>query len=113
MGTIVIFTLSTEKTRGSAVKSVPHGSLKPSLSHPEAHGVHKALSPSSLGTGLSRWLSGKKAPASAGDAGSVPGLGRSLEKEMAPHSSILAWKFPWMEEPGRLQSMESQRVRHD
>ena len=35
------------------------------------------------------------------------------EKVMAPHSSILAWKIPWMEEPGRLQSMGSQRVRHD
>ena len=32
---------------------------------------------------------------------------------MAPHSSILAWKIPWTEEPGRLQSMRSQRVRHD
>ena len=36
-----------------------------------------------------------------------------LEKEMATHSSILAWKIPWMEEPGRLQSLESPRVRHD
>ena len=36
-----------------------------------------------------------------------------LEKEMATHSSILAWKIPWMEEPGGLQSMGSQRVRHD
>ena len=36
-----------------------------------------------------------------------------LEKEMATHSSILAWKIPSMEEPGRLQSMGSQRVRHD
>ena len=36
-----------------------------------------------------------------------------LEKEMATHSSILAWKIPWMEEPGRLQSMGSQRVAHD
>ena len=36
-----------------------------------------------------------------------------LEKEMATHSSILAWKIPWMEEPDRLQSMGSQRVRHD
>ena len=35
-----------------------------------------------------------------------------LEKAVAPHSSILAWKMPWMEEPGRLQSMGSQRVRH-
>ena len=32
---------------------------------------------------------------------------------MAPHSSTLAWKIPWMEEPGRLQSMGSRRVRHD
>ena len=36
-----------------------------------------------------------------------------LEKEMATHSSILAWKIPRMEEPGRLQSMVSQRVEHD
>ena len=37
----------------------------------------------------------------------------SLEKEMATHSSTLAWKIPWMEEPGRLQSVGSQRVGHD
>ena len=36
-----------------------------------------------------------------------------LEEEMATHSSILAWRIPWTEEPGRLQSMGSQRVRHD
>ena len=36
-----------------------------------------------------------------------------LEKEMATHSSILAWKIPQMEKPGRLQSMGSQRVGHD
>ena len=36
-----------------------------------------------------------------------------LEKEMATHSSILAWKIPWMEESGRLQVMGSQRVGHD
>jgi len=42
-------------------------------------------------------------------------LGRedSLEKEMAIDSSTLAWKIPWMEEPDRLQCMESQRVGHD
>ena len=37
----------------------------------------------------------------------------ALEKEMATHSSVLAWKIPWMEEPGRLWSMGSLRVRHD
>ena len=36
-----------------------------------------------------------------------------LEKEMAIHSSTIAWEIPWTEEPGRLQSMGSQRVRHD
>ena len=36
-----------------------------------------------------------------------------LEKGMVTHSSILAWEIPWTEEPGRLQSMGSQRVRHD
>ena len=36
-----------------------------------------------------------------------------LEEEMAPHSSTLAWKIPWTEEPGRLHSMELQRVGHD
>ena len=45
----------------------------------------------------------------------VQSLGREdpLEKEMAPHSSTLAWKIPWTEEPGGLQSMGSQRVGHD
>ena len=44
-----------------------------------------------------------------------PFLGQEdpLEKEMAIHSSILAWRIPWTEEPGGLQSMGSQRVRHD
>ena len=40
-------------------------------------------------------------------------IANSLEKEMAIHSSILAWKIPWTEEAGRLQSMGSQRVGHD
>ena len=45
----------------------------------------------------------------------VQSLGREdpLEKEMTTHSSTLAWKIPWMEEPGRLQSMGLQRVGHD
>ena len=42
-------------------------------------------------------------------------LGREdpLEKEMATHSSVLAWRIPWTEEPGGLQSMELQKVRHN
>ena len=58
----------------------------------------------------------KNPPANAGDTGDVgPILGQEdpLEEEMVTHSSILAWKIPWTEEPGRLQSVGSQRVRHD
>ena len=47
------------------------------------------------------------------DLGSIPRSGRSLEKEMSTHSSTLAWKIPWAEEPGGLQSMGPQRVGHD
>ena len=45
----------------------------------------------------------------------VPSLGQEdpLEEGMATHSSILAWRIPWTEEPGGLQSMRSQKVRHD
>ena len=55
----------------------------------------------------------KHPPDYAGDVGSVPRLKDHLEKERANHSSILAWEIPWTEEPGGLQSIESQRVRHD
>ena len=48
---------------------------------------------------------GKASACNAGDPGLIPGLGRSLENEMATHSSILAWRIPWSEEPGRLQFM--------
>ena len=55
----------------------------------------------------------KKLAANAGDVGLTSGSGISLEEEMDTHSSILAWAIPWTEEPGGLQSMGSQRVRHD
>ena len=51
--------------------------------------------------------------ASAEDTGSIPGSGRSLEENVATHSSLLAWRIPWTEEPGGLQSMGLQRVGHD
>ena len=56
---------------------------------------------------------GKASAYNTGDHGSVPGLGRSPEKAMATHSSTLAWKIPWTEEPHRPQSTGLQRVRHD
>ena len=55
---------------------------------------------------------GKASACSVGDPGSNPGSGSSLGKGKAPHSSILARKIPWMEEPVGLQSMGSQRVGH-
>ena len=55
----------------------------------------------------------KNSPATAGDVGSISGSGRSLEKEVATHSSLLAWETPWTEAPGGLQSMESQRAGPD
>ena len=71
-------------------------------------GSYKGLARS---RGLPQWLSYKEPACSegdAGDTGSIPGLGRSLEEEMATRSSILAWKIPWTEEPGELQSTGSQ-----
>ena len=58
----------------------------------------------------------KNPPANAGETGVtglIPGQEDSLGKEMATHSSILAWEIPWTEEPGSLQSKGSQRVGHD
>ena len=58
----------------------------------------------------------KNPPTNAGDArdtGLIPVSGRYPGGGNATHSSILAWEIPWTEEPGRLQSMESQRVKHD
>ena len=56
---------------------------------------------------------GKESSCNAGDLGLMPGLEDTLEKEKATHSNILTWRIPRTEEPGRLQSMVSQRVGHD
>ena len=56
--------------------------------------------------------SGKASARNVGDPGSLD-WEDPLEKEMATHSSIIAWRIPWTEEPGGLQSMGSQRVRYD
>ena len=55
----------------------------------------------------------KESACNARDVGSMSGWEDPLEKEMTTHSSILAWRIPWTEEPGWLQSMGSQRVGHD
>ena len=51
--------------------------------------------------------------ANEGDPGSIPGSGRSPEGEMATHSSIIAWRIPWTEEPMGLQLIGSERSEHD
>ena len=56
---------------------------------------------------------GKESTCDAGDLGSIPGLGRSTRGGMTTHSSILAWRITWTEEPGGLQSTGLQRVGHD
>ena len=56
---------------------------------------------------------GKASACNVGDSGSIPGLGRPPEKEMAAHSRTLAWKIPWTEEPGGPQSTGSPRVARD
>ena len=55
----------------------------------------------------------KNPPANAGDIGSILGQEDTLEEEMATHSNILAWKNPWIEESGGLQSMGLQRAGHN
>ena len=72
-----------------------------------------ALQADSLSASFPSSLDGKASAYNEGDPGSIPRSGRPLEKEMATHSSILAWIIPWMEKPGGLQSMASQRVGHD
>ena len=56
---------------------------------------------------------GKESACSAGDPGSILGLGRSPGEGNGHHSTILAWRIPWTEEPDGLQSMGSQRVGHN
>ena len=55
----------------------------------------------------------KDQAANAGDLDSIPHWEDALEKEMSTHSNALAWRIPWIEDPGGLKSMGSQRVRHD
>ena len=76
-------------------------------------GLAYCLTQSLVGRGFPGGLMVKNPPVSAGEAW-VPFLGQEdpLEKEMATHSSILAWEIPWTEEPGGQQSRGSQRVGH-
>ena len=63
--------------------------------------------------GLSGGSDSKESACNVGDPGLIPGLQRSPGEGNATHSSILAWRIPWTEEPGGLQSMGLQRIGHD
>ena len=73
--------------------------------------IHENI-PINIGTSLVAQTV-KESAWNAGNPASIPGSGRTLEKGMATHSSILAKTIPWTEEPGRLQSMGLERVRHN
>ena len=62
-------------------------------------------------TGFPSGSVGKESACNAGDLGVIPGSGRSLEKEMATHSSISAWKIPWTEELGREERLSLQNIK--
>ena len=63
--------------------------------------------------GFSGGSDGEESASNERDPGSIPGSEDPLEKGMATHSSILAWRIPWTEELGGLQPVWSQRVEHD
>ena len=63
-----------------------------------------------LGWGFLGGSDGKESACNAGDPGLIPGWEDPLQKEMATHSSILAWRIPWTEKPSRLQFTGLQRV---
>ena len=94
--------------------------LPPEKQMKSSQTTKQLFSPTSFSASFPRrlgFLDGSDGKASACNAGKpwVQSLGQEdpLEKEMATHSSNLAWKIPWMEEPGGLQSMGSQRVGQD
>ena len=96
--------------------------LKPHLLHcrwilyhwaTASSGASGLLTVNRFNTGAPGASDGKESACSVGDLGSTSGQEDPLEKEMATHFSILTWKNPWSEEPGRLQSMGLQRVGHD
>ena len=62
---------------------------------------------------LPRWLSGKESSCNVGDVGSIPGLGRSPGGGLDNPLQDFCLEIPWTEEPGRLESMGLQRIRHD
>ena len=82
-----------------------------SLAHPKHYSLTLTHS-----QGFPGGTRGEEPPASAGDirdSGSFPGQEDPLQEGMATHPSILAWRIPWTEEPGRLESMGSRRVGHN
>ena len=76
----------------------------------ESFSLPSSLEAASISWGFPGGSDGKESTCNEGDLGLIPGL---VEKGMATHSTILAWRIPWTEEPGRLQTLGSKRVGHD
>ena len=99
---------------GSSAGREPAWNAGDPSSIPGSHKIpwRRGRLPTQVFLGFPGGSDGKEPACNAGDLGLIPGLGRSLEESMATHSSILAWRIPWTEEPGGLQSTGSQRVGH-
>ena len=95
---------------GVGLTAVPGSSLQTPLHGPARSALPRQNLDSDISGGFPGGSDGRESSCYAGDLGSIPALGRSLEKEMATHSSFLTWRIPWTEEPGGLQFMGSQEL---
>ena len=103
-------------SKGSSNREITHSSKQKTWAITQENGrvvlkLFQKLSRLSLPLGFPGGLPVDNSTTNAGDVGSIQSLGQEnpLEKEMATHSSVLAWEIPWTGEPGRLQSMGSQQ----
>ena len=97
------------KSLSANAGDVRDGGSIPGLGRSPGEGI--GYLPTGVFLGFSGGSDGKESACNAGDLGSIPGLGRSHGERT--HSTILAWRIPWTEGPGRLESTGSQRVGHD
>ena len=112
MGLIPALGRSPGAGNGNPLQCLENPHLQCCRKHPLQPAASSLLSSAIITNEM--WIdgsAGKESACNAGDtgdvsAGSIPGLGKSLEEEMATHSSILAWRIPWTEQSGGLQSME-------
>ena len=113
---VFIFTPSTLQQQNHEFHPPPHPChycLRACLEILAVAHWRRTWQPTPVFLGFPAGSDGKESTCNAGHLGSIPGLGRSPHRGHATHSTVLAWRIPWTEEPGRLQSIGSQRIRHD